>query len=177
MCWVFSTKAPNFDPKQTDIQSLVKEHENDEEKLVSILAIFAASAEENFSSYTETKVTDFSDDVLSQFDGRWGGKGKVTIIGDAAHAMRPTDGQGGNMAFEDAIVLCRLLGSEEVRSAIGSSTEAGLIEHVLGEFERTRLPRVKRMHDNQRLRYEARMKGGKVGPWSSEFKEWASSGV
>ena len=106
----------------------------------------------------------------------------MTIIGDAAHAMRPTDGQGGNMAFEDAIVLCRLLGSEELRSAVlgSSSTEIGAaeaVEDVLGEFEKTRLPRVKKMHDNQRLRYEARMRGEKVGPMSPEFKEWASNGV
>ncbi|GHH28570.1 FAD-dependent monooxygenase [Streptomyces lanatus] len=32
-------------------------------------------------------------------------RGRVALIGDAAHAMQPTLGQGGNQAIEDAIVL------------------------------------------------------------------------
>ncbi|WP_406509558.1 FAD-dependent oxidoreductase [Streptomyces sp. NBC_00212] len=32
-------------------------------------------------------------------------RGRVALIGDAAHAMAPTLGQGGNQAIEDAIVL------------------------------------------------------------------------
>lgn len=102
-------------------------------------------------------------------------QGRVTLIGDAAHAMRPTDGQGGNMAFEDAAVLCRLLGTESARSVAGGAN--GSMADLLNKFEKTRLPRVKKMHDNQRLRYEARMSGEKVGPWSSEFQEWARNGV
>src|SRR5262249_55408521 len=32
-------------------------------------------------------------------------RGKVVVIGDAAHAMRPTFGQGAALAMEDAITL------------------------------------------------------------------------
>lgn len=184
MCWVFSTTDSTFNPEQTTIQSIVEKHEKDEEKLTSILAILNASSDESRSIYTETKVTDFSDHLLNQYDSRWGGKGRVTLIGDAAHAMRPTDGQGGNMAFEDALVLCRFLGSQELRSTItnvnkstATATADTTLAEVLAEFERTRLPRVKKMHDNQRMRYEARMRGEKVGPWTSEFKDWAFNGV
>jgi len=35
------------------------------------------------------------------------GKGRVTLLGDAAHATTPTLGQGGCMAIEDAVVLAR----------------------------------------------------------------------
>ena len=37
------------------------------------------------------------------------GRGRVVLIGDAAHAMPPFMAQGGSMALEDALVLARLL--------------------------------------------------------------------
>jgi 2-polyprenyl-6-methoxyphenol hydroxylase-like FAD-dependent oxidoreductase len=47
---------------------------------------------------------------MSQLPGSgWGGRGRVTLIGDVAHACQPTYGQGGNLALEHCIVLCRLL--------------------------------------------------------------------
>ncbi|MEV0926942.1 FAD-dependent monooxygenase [Streptomyces spongiicola] len=36
--------------------------------------------------------------------------GRVALLGDAAHAMQPTLGQGGNQAVEDAIVLAHHIG-------------------------------------------------------------------
>jgi 2-polyprenyl-6-methoxyphenol hydroxylase-like FAD-dependent oxidoreductase len=36
-------------------------------------------------------------------------KGRVTLLGDAAHATTPTLGQGGCMAIEDSVVLARCL--------------------------------------------------------------------
>jgi 2-polyprenyl-6-methoxyphenol hydroxylase-like FAD-dependent oxidoreductase len=40
------------------------------------------------------------------------GAGRVTLIGDAAHAMTNALGQGANQAIEDAVVLARCLGEE-----------------------------------------------------------------
>jgi 2-polyprenyl-6-methoxyphenol hydroxylase-like FAD-dependent oxidoreductase len=40
--------------------------------------------------------------------GRWG-NGRVTLLGDAAHAMTPNLGQGACQAIEDAVVLAREL--------------------------------------------------------------------
>lgn len=39
-------------------------------------------------------------------------RGRVALLGDAAHAMTPDLGQGGGMAIEDAVVLAHLLGQD-----------------------------------------------------------------
>ena len=103
----------------------------------------------------------------------------MTLIGDAAHAMRPTDGQGGNMAFEDALVLCRILANSNDNNLEPNNETASSVNIAksLELFEQTRLPRVQKIHDNQRLRYEARMKGETPIPWTDEFKEWVTNGV
>jgi 2-polyprenyl-6-methoxyphenol hydroxylase-like FAD-dependent oxidoreductase len=46
-------------------------------------------------------------------DQRWDSKTNVTLIGDAAHVMPPYAGEGVNMAMLDALVLSRLILSEE----------------------------------------------------------------
>jgi 2-polyprenyl-6-methoxyphenol hydroxylase-like FAD-dependent oxidoreductase len=41
------------------------------------------------------------------------GVGRVTLIGDAAHAMTNALGQGANQAIEDAVVLARCVAAED----------------------------------------------------------------
>jgi 2-polyprenyl-6-methoxyphenol hydroxylase-like FAD-dependent oxidoreductase len=45
-------------------------------------------------------------------DGPWN-RGRVVLIGDAAHSCPPTIAQGGAQAAEDALVLCDILGRAE----------------------------------------------------------------
>jgi 2-polyprenyl-6-methoxyphenol hydroxylase-like FAD-dependent oxidoreductase len=67
------------------------------------------------------------------FRGHWV-SGRVALIGDAAHAMRPNLGQGACTALEDAVVLAQSLrGATDVRAALGS-------------FERARMRRVRWIH-------------------------------
>ena len=64
------------------------------------------------------------------------GRGRIQLIGDAAHAMLPNAGQGACQAFEDAYVLGRWL------EASRDPAEA------FANFRRVRIPRV---HGVQRL--------------------------
>ncbi|WP_377272417.1 FAD-dependent monooxygenase [Peterkaempfera sp. SMS 1(5)a] len=56
-------------------------------------------------------------------------RGRVALLGDAAHAMTPNLGQGGCQAVEDAVVLARLAGP------------GGDIEAALAVYTAERLPR------------------------------------
>ena len=64
------------------------------------------------------------------------GRGRIQLIGDAAHAMLPNAGQGACQAFEDAYILARWL--EACRDPV----------EAFGHFRRVRIPRV---HGVQRL--------------------------
>jgi salicylate hydroxylase len=66
------------------------------------------------------------------------GRGRIQLIGDAAHAMLPNAGQGACQAFEDAYILARWL------KACGDPVEA------FANFRRIRIPRV---HGVQRLSF------------------------
>jgi len=64
------------------------------------------------------------------------GRGRIQLIGDAAHAMVPSAGQGACQAFEDAYILGRWL--KELRDPV----------EAFANFRRVRIPRV---HGVQRL--------------------------
>jgi salicylate hydroxylase len=64
------------------------------------------------------------------------GRGRIQLIGDAAHAMLPNAGQGACQAFEDAYILARWL--DVCRDPI----------EAFANFRRVRIPRV---HGVQRL--------------------------
>jgi 2-polyprenyl-6-methoxyphenol hydroxylase-like FAD-dependent oxidoreductase len=57
-------------------------------------------------------------------------RGRTVLIGDAAHAMAPTLGQGGNQAIEDAIVLAHHL-------TPGADLAAGLAAYSAERLPRT----------------------------------------
>lgn len=57
-------------------------------------------------------------------------RGRTVLVGDAAHAMAPTLGQGGNQAIEDAIVLAHHV-------APGTDLGAGLAAYTADRLPRT----------------------------------------
>jgi salicylate hydroxylase len=66
--------------------------------------------------------------------GRWT-RGRVTLLGDAAHQLAPHHGQGANQSIEDAVVLAACLGGA------GSSPLADAIER----YERLRRGRTRKV--------------------------------
>jgi salicylate hydroxylase len=97
---------------------------------------------------------------------KWG-RGRIQLIGDAAHAMLPNAGQGACQAFEDAYTLARWLDAERRDPAA-----------ALANFRRIRIPRVhgvqrrsfanariKHMHDRaaqKAILDNERLKGGEA---------------
>ena len=63
-------------------------------------------------------------------DQHWEPKPNVTLIGDAAHVMPPYAGEGVNMAMLDALVLSKLLLSEETPSAAIPAYEAEMFARM-----------------------------------------------
>jgi 2-polyprenyl-6-methoxyphenol hydroxylase-like FAD-dependent oxidoreductase len=63
-------------------------------------------------------------------DQYWESKPNVMLIGDAAHVMPPYAGEGVNMAMLDALVLSKLLLSEETPSAAIAAYEAEMFARM-----------------------------------------------
>lgn len=116
---------------------------------------------------TEMAVVDLD---FFQDQERWGGKGRVTLIGDAAHSIRPASGLGGSLAFEDAALLSRALISPMVNSMT--------IAERLARFEAQRLPRCQSISRDQTLRSTLAYKLGfnKVPAWDPAYEKWIWDG-
>lgn len=83
---------------------------------------------------------------------RWS-RGRVCLIGDAAHAMSPSAGQGASLAFEDAMVLAKCLRD-------GTDPAAAFVA-----FERERRPRVDAI-------FRAAQRNGSGKATSNAMSEW-----
>jgi 2-polyprenyl-6-methoxyphenol hydroxylase-like FAD-dependent oxidoreductase len=75
-------------------------------------------------------------------------RGRVALIGDAAHAVTPDLGQGACLALEGAVTLSRLIGTE--------STVAG----ALAGYDALQVPRAKRIT-------QASAVAGRIAQWRS----------
>ena len=172
LAWILATQR-NVETTGDNPASISRANVQDPAQLDLLEEIFALSAPHHLQPYPKASVVDFSDEVLARVfsDGGWGGRGRVTFIGDAAHGMRPTDGYGGSMAFEDAVVLAKRLNRSNDKSAKTLPT-------VLKQYEQERRPRVKRVYDNQHERYRLRMQEGKrPGTQDPAFLEWLFAGI
>ncbi|KAK8073252.1 hypothetical protein PG994_004151 [Apiospora phragmitis] len=67
-------------------------------------------------------------------------RGRAILIGDAAHAMTPMQGQGANLSIEDAEGL-RLLNGNEEENATGTAVRRDDVPAILRRIESVRRPR------------------------------------
>ena len=88
--------------------------------------------------------------------------------------MRPASGLGGALAFEDAVVLCRML----KKDGSGSLVKRESAEAFVRGFEASRFGRVKLIWDNQWEISEAAYKGYPESlEWTAAFAAWVRQGV
>lgn len=182
MGWVFSCRA-NCLPDTIEIDSgtttpidLIRayidhagESYDDDLKKNYELAELTLKNTHHFSDLTwssEMAVVD-----LNQEDIGWGGKGRITLVGDAAHSVRPASGLGGSLAFEDAALLGRYI--------TRSNSSAASIESQLREFEAIRLPRCRSISNDQSMRSELSYKLGFHGvpAWDPDYRKWINEGT
>ncbi len=106
---------PNIDGSLCGVCTLPFEGEHSFEKLSTTEAV-----EEMFRThfadavpFMPNAVAEFQSRPISEMvsirTSRWHHKGKILLIGDAAHSVVPFYGQGMNAAFEDCSVLNRLI--------------------------------------------------------------------
>ena len=131
------------------------EHEKDgpavKEKLLGLLGDWHSSVRDLVGG---TPVEAISKNAIYDRPAKRGwSKGRVLLIGDAAHPTTPNLGQGGGMAIEDAALISRCL--------------AHFPDHATAfrRFEELRFPRVKKIVDKSRM-------WGAMAQWTNPLACW-----
>jgi len=84
-------------------------------------------------------------------------KGRVVLVGDAAHPTSPHLGQGANQAFEDIYHLVRLLVQHNPSAGVPSTS---LLSKIFTEFENLRIQRTSELVKKARAQGESRVVDG-----------------
>lgn len=95
-------------------------------------------------------------------------KGRVLLLGDAAHAMSP-QGESATIAMEDSVIFARLLGKRRALS----------LEDVFAGYERNRRERVEAQYKEAYWRWKSNKNlslfAGKVMEWLTLLFLWATA--
>ncbi|KAI0064091.1 FAD/NAD(P)-binding domain-containing protein [Artomyces pyxidatus] len=84
-------------------------------------------------------------------------KGRITLLGDAAHPTSPHLGQGASQAFEDILLLTTLL---DQRNADRGPLDVAALSGIFAEYERERIPRSSALVKGARAQGEGRSMEG-----------------
>ena len=117
----FSEPARTFDTPERRLEHLESLFENTTPLLKAAIASTSPAA------VVQTR--------LYERDGasRWS-KGRVTLLGDAAHCMYPSLGLGISTAFQDAVELANCLSSD------GGGVRGSDVREALARYEKRRIP-------------------------------------
>jgi 20S proteasome subunit beta 3 len=156
--WVSTSK--NLDAV-TPLETLTGIENDDELTMAQGLLNASTQQELEFSTILSTIPMDNA--------AGWGGKGNVTLIGDAAHALRPASGLGGSLALEDAVLLARSIAKHKKAEK--------KMEAMLRDFESMRFARCKAIVDDQtRIAESSYGAASKAFEWTPEYKQWLFKG-
>ncbi|KIY00738.1 uncharacterized protein Z520_03403 [Fonsecaea multimorphosa CBS 102226] len=120
----------------------------------------------------------------------WSLRGRAVLVGDAAHALQPSSGQGASQALEDAEALAVFLkrylasasnpGSSNSGSNSNSSGDAPLsrpshtaLLQALTAFETLRMPRVHAIHARSQRMSRMKADMGVLAEWAMYAAIWA----
>lgn len=112
--WFLTKKAPSGTKKS-------------KAEIVALCRHWAAPIPRVIASTPESAI--LQNDIVDRPPLRWWGRGRVTLLGDAAHATTPNLGQGACQAIEDAVVLADCIRRIQP------------VQAALREYERLRIPR------------------------------------
>tara|TARA_R110002003_G_scaffold25_24_gene1337 strand:- start:17089 stop:17865 length:777 start_codon:yes stop_codon:yes gene_type:complete len=100
----------------------------------------------------------------------WGEQGLV-LVGDAAHAMDPTTGQGASQALEDSQTLALLL-AELVERQGNKRSESDAVDVAVKLFHQIRAPRVHAIVQRGKKIARRKTNVGLVAEYSTYFFLW-----
>ncbi len=105
------------------------------ERFLKVFSAFPPHVLEFIKKYYESSANILEHPVYFRPVGRPWGKGRVTLVGDAAHIITPNMAMGTPLAFEDSVSLAHAI------------YNFGLSSEALRKYEEERQPRVNKIGD------------------------------
>lgn len=159
-----STTHPDLSAIKAQLQS---RHSNWKDPVIQII-ISTATVDSIYPTWTTPQLP------------TWSNRNTV-LVGDAAHALQPTSGQGASQALEDAQVLSMLLAhflhQSHSQSPSPSTTQFNLsqseaIPLALKKYEEIRKPRVTAIQERSKRMGDMKRKKGLLEEWMTYFFIW-----
>lgn len=132
----------------------------------------------------EDKVNKWPFFVVPKLDSWTSDTGNVVILGDAAHAIPPSAGQGINQAFEDVYMLALVLAKREnidlgIALALWQKYRQERVDQVLelnAKIDKRRMPRVEEAAEIDRTNEEGFALEWLYGPdFEAEVERWLAN--
>jgi 2-polyprenyl-6-methoxyphenol hydroxylase-like FAD-dependent oxidoreductase len=107
-------------------------------------------------------------------------RGPIGLIGDAAHAISPTSGQGASLAIEDGVLLARFLRDHHDPASAFAAFRRGRVEKLIAQAKRTSNqkipnPMTRLVRDRVILPLVSRAAARTTQDWVTDYRiDWAA---